>query len=164
MINRHFFLALLGALLFCPTSLLAQDGQGALSLELNGQVVSEEDITHQFFCGNRNDQFVVSYLPAAADSMSQFAINGIQLWAQVAQGQPQLVGTYGRTQPGSQPSVAFKLRDFPIMTTLPEGTQAIRVSIRPQVIKVQGRRFLGYIQLPKADQEIAFMVVKRCPE
>ena len=159
---KNTILIFAGICFYMFAQLSAAFGQQTIAYKVNGEDVEEGKLTHTVFCVDQGDAFHISYHPSDADS-ADYAMGGLEMWAQLTMGQPKLIGQLGFSEPAKNPSMSFTLNDFNIKEHLPDGGDAVRVSIRiARVMKVDGRRLLEYVQLNEGDREQAFMVVKQC--
>jgi len=145
---------------FSVSICLAQSGT---SLTFNGAEVSPGDLQHKILCYNQEDTFALQYTSATPDDESKYVIGGIEFWAQVSMGQPKVIGRIAFSEPADQPRVEFTLKDFNAEALLPNQTDAVRVTIRvSQVLKVQGKRMLGFEPLDEKKRSASFMLIKSC--
>ena len=151
-----FFSLVLGVLQFA----FAQTGT---KVSFNGKEVEPATMQHQIICLQQGDTFSIQFTPANPDNESQYVIGGIEFWAQLSMGQPQVIGRMGFSEPAAKPIMNFTLEDFKASHVLPDQTDAIRVNIRvAQVLKVQGKRMLGFEPLDEKKRSCSFMLIKKC--
>jgi len=150
------------SLLLCSYSfsLFAQAGT---SFSFNGEGINSGDLQHKIICLEQGDQFTVHYTPASPDEDSQYVIGGLEFWAQVSMGQPKIIGRMAFSDPADIPTMTFTLKDFQAQGMLPDQSDALRVNIRvAQVLKVQGKRMLGFEPLNEEKRSCSFMLIKAC--
>ena len=158
---KYTILILVGICLGMFARISSVHGQQSIEYKVNGEDVDEEKLAHAVFCVDQGDAFSVTYHPSKDES--DYAIGGLEMWAQLTMGRPKLIGQLGFSEPSKKPSMSFKLSDFNMKAQLPEGGDAVRVSIRiARIMKVDGRRLLEYVQLEENERTQPFMVVKHC--
>lgn len=137
--------------------------QGGTHFSFNGTEVNAGDMQHQIICLEQGDKFTVSYTPQNPVKESQYVIGGLEFWAQLSMGKPQVIGRMNFSEAAKTPSMTFTLKDFKAATALPEGSDAIRVTIRvAQVLQVQGKRMLGFEPLDEKRRSCSFSLIKSC--
>ena len=137
--------------------------QHGTSFSFNGAEVNAGDMQHQIICLEQGDKFTVSYSPKNPVKESQYVIGGLEFWAQLSMGKPQVIGRMNFSEPAKQPSMTFTLKDFQASASLPEESDAIRVTIRvAQVLQVQGKRMLGFEPLNEKQRSCSFSLIKKC--
>lgn len=157
MIKHITLLFLLG---WVSSSLFAQTG---VSFSFNGKTIGPGDLQHKILCLEQGDEFGVQYAPAVVDEESKYVLGGIEFWAQVSMGNPQVIGRIAFSEAADKPSMTFTLQDFKADGLLPDQTDAVRVNIRvAQVLRVQGKRMLGFEPLDEQKRSNSFMLIKKC--
>ncbi|MEL6253980.1 MAG: hypothetical protein AAFR87_18375 [Bacteroidota bacterium] len=137
--------------------------QSGTKVSFNGKEVEPGSMQHQILCLQQGDKFSIQYTPANPDEESQYVIGGLEFWAQVSMGQPKVIGRLGFSEPAAQPVMTFTLEDFKATQMLPDQTDAIRVNVRvAQVLKVRGKRMLGFEPLDEKKRSCSFMLIKSC--
>lgn len=153
----------IGILFILVMLYLPNYAQSGVSYSFNGKTIETGDLQHKIICLEQGDEFGVQYRPANPDEESQYVIGGLEFWAQVSMGQPKVIGRIAFSEPGDQPSMKFTLKDFNAHTLLPDQTDAVRVTIRvAQVLRVQGKRMLGFEPLNEQKRSSSFMLIKKC--
>jgi len=137
--------------------------QSGTKVSFNGKEVEAGSMQHQIICLQQGDTFSIQYTPANPDGESQYVIGGLEFWAQLSMGQPQVIGRMAFSDPAAEPVMNFTLSDFKANHMLPDQTDAIRVNVRvAQVLKVQGKRMLGFEPLDEKKRSCSFMLIKKC--
>ncbi len=137
--------------------------QSGTKVSFNGKEVDAGAMQHQILCLQQGDKFSIQYTPANPNEESQYVIGGLEFWAQVSMGQPKIIGRLGFSEPAAKPVINFTLADFKATQMLPDQTDAIRVNVRvAQVLKVQGKRMLGFEPLDEQKRSCSFMLIKSC--
>lgn len=140
-----------------------QFAQTGTTMSFNSQAIAPGDLQHKILCLEQGDTFGIKYTPENPDEQSKYVIGGLELWAQVSMGQPKVIGRIGFSEPADQPELTFTLEDFKANTSLPDQTDATRVTVRvAQILRVQGKRMLGYEPLSETQRETSFMLIKQC--
>lgn len=156
--NKH-----IASILFLTFSFSFCVAQSGTSLTFNGTEVKPGELQHKILCYNQEDTFSLSYTPANPVEESKYVIGGVEFWAQLSMGKPQVIGRIAFSEPADNPSIEFTLKDFNAEALLPNQTDAVRVTIRvAQVLQVQGKRMLGFEALDEKKRSASFMLIKAC--
>lgn len=164
-INLSAFIMIKNTVLFLLLGLAISSvgAQSGVSFSFNGKTIKSGDLQHKILCLEQEDEFGVEYSPANPDENSKYVIGGLEFWAQVSMGQPKIIGRIAFSEPGDKPSMTFTLKDFNAQALLPSQTDAVRVNIRvAQVLRVQGKRMLGFEPLNEQKRSNSFMLIKDC--
>ena len=139
------------------------DFPGEIEISLNGIKTSNEGLIHQVFCLNGGDELEIRFVPSDKDTTNHYALLGLNLWAQIQLGRPDLVGKIEKSDPAWSPSIKFQLKDLQNKKQIPEVVQAIRGSLQLQgVLKVEGNRMIAMHQVPSEKGIFYLSMIQNC--
>lgn len=162
--QKIIFLTLWVFLYSCSISLAQTiDFPGKIEITLNGNPASREVLTHQIFCLDGGDELKITFIPADKDTSARYVLLGLDLWAQVNLGRPDLMGRIEKSAPSWSPSVKFQLKDLQGKNQVPMGLQATRGSLQLQrILKVEGNRMLATYPVPPNEGSFYLSMVQNC--
>lgn len=148
-----------GSLLLAQTN-AGSPYQGELIMLIDGYEVDREALSHEIFCLSNLDTLQLQYKPVGTEG--EYVIFGAELWAQVALGEPTMLVQIPAGEPAASPTLALPLGIIP-PHYLPNDDKAVRVMvIVRRVLKVDGRRYLGHMDVPSAEPDFTFLMTKSC--
>lgn len=165
--NPVLFLRLAACLLLCgghlfPLTIRAQASPDpSFVFYLNDEAISPEVLRHRTICANSTD--VVRIVFEGGPATQPYLLTGMELWAQVTLGQPQVLAKEAYSEPAEAPVYVFRVADLNLRERLPAEAGAIRATIRlGQVARVEGRRVVDLVDLSESARSFSFMLVRDC--
>ncbi len=159
------FSLLLVWLFLSSASLFSQSGtvgawSGSLELMMDGYAADLEQLSHQVFCLENQDTLSLRYTPAGE---GDFVIFGCEIWGQVSLGEPTLLAQISPGEPGNPAKLDLPLGLKIPPHLLPSDGKSVRVMLRvKRILKVDGRTYLGHLDVPNAATDFTFLLTRRC--
>lgn len=140
-------------------------GQERFSVEVNDQLLSQENFSHQVFCLNKLDTFSIEYIYTGQVDSLQHLITSIELWVQYELGKPVFIGALKQEKASSVGRIKFRLIDFEIGKKIPQTPKVLRSSfLIRNVLSVTGNRVVETYVPSQNDGSINFMIMPHCPQ